>query len=120
MLETHRGPAESILERELFGWDHCEVGQNLIAAWKLPAEFDAAAFTHRQWDAQPDWDLAQMVFVSCRMAGLAGYPEFVGCETEPFPDLLELLPTRERTSFDSDLEQLTGEIADGIHAIDSL
>ena len=28
-------------ERELFGWDHCEMGRQLIGDWKLPENFEA-------------------------------------------------------------------------------
>ena len=41
LLAQHEGPPISILEREreLFGWDHCETGQQFIDAWNLPSEF---------------------------------------------------------------------------------
>ena len=29
-------------ERELFGWDHCETGRQLVGDWKLPEEFESA------------------------------------------------------------------------------
>ncbi len=42
LLEKHRGAAASMLEaeRELFGWDHCEIGRQLIGDWKLPESFE--------------------------------------------------------------------------------
>jgi HD-like signal output (HDOD) protein len=39
LLGAHSGSQRASLnaERELFGWDHCEAGRQLIADWKLPA-----------------------------------------------------------------------------------
>ncbi|MGB6743588.1 MAG: HDOD domain-containing protein [Terracidiphilus sp.] len=123
LLETHQGSALSILEgeRELFGCDHCEAGQRLVASWKLPADFDAAAFDHhsaRQADGA--WGLAELVKVSCKMADAAGFAAFAGCETVPYPELLEQLPQRERRLFYPDLERLAFEVAAGIHAVESV
>jgi HD-like signal output (HDOD) protein len=123
LLETHRGSADSILEREreIFGWDHCETGQRLIADWKLPTEYCGAVHHHhtpRSEDA--DWGLAELAKVSCRMADAAGFPAFAGCEVLPYAELLEQLPERERGAFYPDLAALTHEIEAGIHTIETV
>ena len=48
LLEKHRGSAVSMLEaeRQLFGWDHCETGRQLIGDWKLPDNFEAVVAEH--------------------------------------------------------------------------
>ena len=48
LLEKHCGAAATILEaeRELFGWDHCETGQQLVSDWKLPDDFEAVVAEH--------------------------------------------------------------------------
>jgi putative nucleotidyltransferase with HDIG domain len=123
LLETHHGNAGSILEgeRELYGWDHCETGLQLIADWKLPTDFEAIVSAHhceRRKDGA--WDLAELIKLSCRMADAAGYPAFSGCEVTPYPDLLDQLPARERRLFQRDLETLAHEVSEGIHAIESV
>jgi putative nucleotidyltransferase with HDIG domain len=123
LLAGHRGSAASVLEREreLFGWDHCQTGHRMVAAWKLPADFDAAVFDHhdpRQADGA--WGLAELIKMSCKMADSAGFPAFEGCESIPYPELLEELPARERSLFYPEQERLAVEVAAGIHAVESV
>jgi HD-like signal output (HDOD) protein len=123
LLGSHSGPPASILEaeREIFGWDHCEAGRQLIIDWKLPAEFEAIVAEHhapRQKDGS--WNMADLINVSCRMADTAGFPAFPGCEATPFPDLLEELPARERRLFHTEIEPLTQEIARKIDAVEAV
>jgi putative nucleotidyltransferase with HDIG domain len=123
LLETHRGPAGSILEaeRELFGWDHCETGRQLIANWNLPEDFEAIVADHlcaRRTDGA--WDLAELVKVSCALAGSIGYGGFPGCEPASYADLLDQLPARERRLFQADAETLRNEVAENIRAIESV
>jgi HD-like signal output (HDOD) protein len=123
LLETHCGPAGSILEKEqdLFGWDHCETGQNLVANWKLPPDYKAIVSEHHSLMRRDgSWNMAELINVSCRMADAAGFPAFPGCETTPYADLLDDLPAREHRLFPFDRETLTAEIADSIHAIESV
>jgi HD-like signal output (HDOD) protein len=122
LLETHRGSPFSILPKEkaIFGWDHCEVGRQMIVEWKLPADFAAITSAHhapRQKDAP--WDMANLINVSCRMADTAGFAAFPGCEVAPFSDLLDELPTRDRELFHTTLEPLAEEITRKIHAVEA-
>lgn len=123
LLETHRGAAATILEaeRELFGWDHCETGRQLVSDWKLPENFAAALAKHHA-ERRPDgaWDVAELVKVSCAMASAVGYAAFPGCETTPYPKLLDQLPARERRLFQADAVTLTREVTESIHAIESV
>jgi HD-like signal output (HDOD) protein len=123
LLSTHSGTPASILEaeRELFGWNHCEAGRQLILDWKLPAEFEAVVAEHhapRQKDGS--WNMADLIKVSCRMADTAGFLAFPGCEATPFPDLLEELPARERRLFHTEIEPLAQEIARKIDAVEAV
>ena len=123
LLEGHRGPPASILEneREMFGWDHCEAGKELIASWKLPKEFDAVVAEHHCARGEGGgWGMLELTKVSCRMADAAGYPSFVGCEAAPYDELLDWLPARERGNFFADLEALTSEVSKNIQAIESV
>jgi len=123
LLEKHHGTAVSMLEaeRELFGWDHCEVGRQLIGDWKLPQSFEAVVNEHhseRRTDAP--WDAAELVKVSCVMASAVGFAAFPGCETANYAELIDELPEAQRAMFHLDAETLKGEIAEGIRAIESV
>jgi HD-like signal output (HDOD) protein len=121
-LGAHSGTPASILkaERELFGWDHCEAGRQLIVDWNLPKDFEAVVADHhtpRQKDGS--WGMPDLINVCCRMADTAGFPAFPGCEITPFPDLLEELPERERRLFHTTIEPLAFEIARKINAVET-
>jgi HD-like signal output (HDOD) protein len=123
LLETQTGPPASILlaERELFGWDHCQAGCRLIEDWKLPAEFEEVVSCHHEpRQADDPWSMEALINVSCRMADTAGFTAFPGCETTPFPDLLDELPTRERRLFHTTVETLASEIARKVHSVESV
>jgi HD-like signal output (HDOD) protein len=122
LLGSYSGPPESILkaERDLFGWDHCAAGRELIADWKLPEDFGAIAGEHHGRRAEGgSWEMTDLINVSCRMADAAGYPAFPGCETSRFEDLLKELPTQERRLFHSTVETLTFEVTKRIEAIEA-
>ncbi len=123
LLETHRGGSATILEaeRELFGWNHCETGRQLVADWKLPQDLETVVADHhaeRRNDGA--WDVTELVKVSCAMASSIGYAAFPGCEAAFYPDLLKQLPARERRLFLADAEALKSEVAESIHAIESV
>jgi HD-like signal output (HDOD) protein len=123
LLESHRGPSASVLEaeRDLYGWDHCEIGRQLIADWKLPANFEAVVADHlapRRADGA--WDVPELVKVSCAMASSVGFAAFSRCQPTPFADLLASLPGRERQSLQTDPEILHREIAESIHTVELL
>ena len=122
-LGAHSGTPSSILkaERELFGWDHCEAGRQLIVDWKLPMEFEIIVADHHEpRNKNGAWSMADLVKVCCRMADTAGFPAFPGCEITPYPELLEELPERERRLFHPTIEPLAFEVAKKINAVESL
>jgi putative nucleotidyltransferase with HDIG domain len=123
LLEIHRGSAGSILEAErgLFGWDHCEIGQQLIGDWRLPDNFqDVVTEHHAPRRKDGAWDTAELIKVSCDLAAAIGYAAFPGCETTPYADLLEELPARERRLFYADAKALTEEVTENICAIEAV
>jgi putative nucleotidyltransferase with HDIG domain len=123
LLEKHRGAARSMLEaeRELFGWDHCEIGRQLIGDWKLPENFQAVvADHHSERCTDGAWNPGELVKVSCALASAAGYAAFSGCETASYAELLEVLPAQERMTFYPDAETLRSELARRIDAIESV
>jgi HD-like signal output (HDOD) protein len=122
MLAFHEGPPSAILasERNLFGWDHCEAGRQLIKSWNLPPELDAVVTDHHcARHPEGEWSIPELVKTSCRMADAAGYSAFAGCETTPYGELLDELPARERRLFFPDLESLTADVKKNISAVES-
>lgn len=126
LLGNYSGTAASILEREreLFGWDHCEVGKRLIVDWKLSSDFDAIVSEHhasrKSDDAQDSGGMGEFIKVSCRMADAAGFQAFPGCEVTPYLELLDELPARERNQLPCELDALREEISERIHAVESV
>jgi hypothetical protein len=122
LLQSHIGPNFSILkrERDLFGFDHCEAGRNLVADWNLPPEFESVVACHHE-PRQPrnSWQMMDLIGLSCRMADAAGFPVFPGCEVVSYPELIEELPARERNMFCSDIDTLAFDIASKINALES-
>jgi HD-like signal output (HDOD) protein len=121
LLSSFQGSPSSILdaERNLFGWDHCEAGRNLIVDWKLPTDFEPIVAEHHQPKKKDElWNMTELINVSCRMADAAGFAAFPGCETTPYSDLLKELPARERRSFHATLEALTAEITMRVEAVE--
>ena len=97
LLGSHSGTPASILqgEQDLFGWDHCETGRQLISDWKLPPEFEAVVADHHMPRLNPgSWTIADLINVSCRLADTVGFPAFPGCEATPYPELLQEIPAR--------------------------
>ena len=119
LLETHSGSAASALqaERKLFGFDHCEAGQHLVADWKLPAYFKAVVSDHHSPRRKRDpWQMPDLINVSCRIADAVGFSVFPGCEVIPYGELLDELPDRERKTFCADVELLAFEVSSKINA----
>jgi putative nucleotidyltransferase with HDIG domain len=121
LLETHSGTPGSILkpERQLFGFDHCEAGRNLVADWKLPPSFTAIVSDHHSCAGrETGWGMTALINLSCRMADTVGFAVFPGCEATAYADLLEELPDRERKVFPTDVENFALDIASKINAIE--
>jgi putative nucleotidyltransferase with HDIG domain len=123
LLGKHTGASSSILplEREAFGYDHCEVGAELVASWNLPVAFESIVAKHHSPRQKSDvWDMAALVNVSCRMADTIGFPSFHGVEMTPFAELLEELPTIEPGSDYPEIESLTKDVRTKMEGIESI
>jgi putative nucleotidyltransferase with HDIG domain len=123
LLGSHIGTSASVLdrERETFGKDHCEIGRQLIAEWKLPEDFEeVVADHHAPLQKGCPWGMAELINVSCRMADAAGFAAFSTCQVAPFAMLLDELPARERRLFYTEAETLAFEVSKKIGAIESM
>ena len=72
LLHEHFGPPERILgaERQAFGRGHCEIERQLVADSKLPEVFEPiVAGHHAPRKPCAPWDMAELIHISCRMAG---------------------------------------------------
>jgi putative nucleotidyltransferase with HDIG domain len=121
LLMTHSGSSSSVLlcERDLFGFDHCEAGRNLIVDWKLPADFEAIVSDHHSpREKENVWDLPALINLSCRMADTIGFAVFPQCEITPYADLLAELPQREAKGFHTDREIPAVEVSTKINALE--
>jgi putative nucleotidyltransferase with HDIG domain len=123
LLTAHEGSAASILpcETDLFGCNHAQAGRHLVEEWALPSEFEDIVCDHHE-HRRPDhvWSMVELIKASCKLADASGFPAFPGCETVPFDEICDELPSRERRGFHSDLETLAKEVEAKIKAVESL
>ena len=122
LLEKHAGNAASMMEaeRELFGWNHCEVGRQLVGSWKLPESFLSIVALHHEAPKQEmEWDLTELVKTSCGIASSLGFTAYLGFESTPYATLLERLPERQREALHPEAESLRKHIEKAIHEIES-
>jgi len=123
LLESYEGTPRELLdrEREIFGMDHCEVGDRLVTEWKLPEEFRMIVAAHHATRRTDEgWDMTALIRLSCRMADAAGFAAFLSCKPEPFDKVLQDLPAAERKAFHTEVESLALEITNKIDAIESI
>jgi len=123
LLGRHTGSPDSMLqeERDLFGWDHCETGTQLVSSWNLPADFLASIAHHHEEEEQSSvWDMKKNVHMACLIADTAGFAAFPGCARQVYSELFEALPARIQERFYADIAPLTAEVGDAIHGIESV
>lgn len=121
LLGTHIGTPESLMvrERELFGFNHGELGSTLVEQWNLPEDFAEVVGGPGRIPVSPGtWDAPQIVSLSCEIADAAGYAAFPACHPAAFDALLDKLPTRERRLFHSDVETLGFELSKKIAVVE--
>jgi len=126
LLGKHEGPAASMLEEEaeLFGFNHCEVGNKLIVDWKLSSEFGPIVSDHhspRHTDgAVGCWNMSELIKVSCCLADSIGFPAFPGCIPKPYEELLDLLPPGELSQLPDGAELLEEDVSARIQGVESV
>lgn len=123
LLETHTGTPESMMkvERGLFGFDHVEVGHHLVNDWGLPADFHAV-IGHNTCAPKPGTPLklGELIHLSCRLAGLAGFPAFAGCIHPTFEELRAPLTRHQQARFYPDQDALANDIGARIAGYESI
>ena len=74
-------------ERQVLGFDHCEVGQALLEHWEFPPELICAvAGHHSPWRVEDNQEIAGLVFLADLLANASQreYREAAPVETKPF------------------------------------
>jgi putative nucleotidyltransferase with HDIG domain len=123
LLGKHRGAPREILakERDAFGYDHCEVGQQLISEWKLPGIFEAiVANHHKEPNPAAEWSAPVLVNFSCRMADTIGFPSFHGGDCTAFEDLMNELPAKNGFRPEVTAEALVEEVRAKIESVEAI
>ncbi len=123
LLTAYSGPPDSILycERDLFGFDHCEAGRNLVADWKMPADLEAVISEHHSpRQTGVSWRIPELIKISCRMADSVGFAVFAGCEFTPFTELLHEIPEPDRGSLCTDVEKLSFDVSSKINTLEMM
>lgn len=113
LLEKHKDLPASILEdeKEMFGFDHCEAGYELVHSWMLPPAFDVVVANHHAAKQRgAPWDLTALISLCCRMADTAGFTALPRAQVTPYGDLLRELPRRAAKVLYPDVQGLALEI----------
>jgi HD-like signal output (HDOD) protein len=123
LLQTHRGDAESMLQREhgTFGVNHCEAGGHLVSEWKLPGDFKTILSQHHAPRKEANsWEILDVVHLSCRLADTVGYPAFEECQVTPYPELLGEIPKAHLDVLPTGVASLAFDVSAKINAFESL
>jgi len=126
LLGSFTGSSAEILaaESELFGFDHCEAGMQLIENWKLPHDFEGIVAHHHAEALESadsaDWSMESIIHLACQLADTIGFPAFKHCEYVLYPSLYEQLPARAANHFPAEMEQLADTITAKIRSVESL
>ncbi len=122
-LQSVQGePLEAIQrERELFEIDHCEVGRQLAANWKLPNQFlNVIASHHSAYEDGGGFDLLAVVRLSCRLADTIGFSAAHSVECCSYEEITNALSERVRRLLPTEPEELALRIATKINSIESV
>ena len=126
LLNTFTGSSAAILaaENELFGFDHCQAGHQLIENWKLPNDFEGIVVRHHSEPPEtaehPEWSMDSIIHLACHIADTIGFPAFKHCESSSYADLYVQLPPRAANHFPAEHDSLAETITNKIKSVESL
>ena len=109
-----------LLERQTFGFDHCQAGRALIAAWNLPQHFAVVAGDHHDLKKRNSAPLGvlQVVSLSCAIADTIGFEVARPLQAEPYDGLMKHLPVDCLSRFPADAADLAKRISDKINLLE--
>jgi HD-like signal output (HDOD) protein len=121
LMKTENEPCDAMAkERDLFGIDHCQAGQLLVARWNLPKIFVEVTLRHHDARIAGEPTILTIVRRSCRMADTLGFGVVQPIHALSYEEILRDLPERERNRFPRESSELGQHIAAKINSIESV
>lgn len=105
-------------ERELFGTDHCQVGEELITAWNLPKRFAIIARHHHDAPAESTFDMLAVVRLACALADCIGFSVAQSVNPVSYEKLRAQLPTSRQSVLPADPKELANKIKDQMQVLE--
>jgi putative nucleotidyltransferase with HDIG domain len=106
-------------ERELFGVDHCQVGQLLMSRWKLPQLLIEVASRHHDPPLPTEPAFLTIVRRSCKMADTLGFGAIQPLQPLSYVEILAEIPERERMRFPPKFNEFVEHIASKINSLET-
>lgn len=104
-------------EREKFGIDHCEAGQELAEKWGLPETFVLIAGRHHDRHYGAEFGLLDVVALGCRLADSLGFGVIHTDRAWSLEKAREQLPAKALARFWSDRDALRSAILERLEEI---
>ena len=105
-------PCDILLrERELFGVDHCQAGQQLLKSWNLPERLALVAARHHDTPSDSTFDMLAVIRVACGLADTLGFSATPPATPALYDELRAQLPPSQQEILPPDPQ----ELADKIH-----
>jgi hypothetical protein len=105
-------------EKEVFGADHCAVGNWLAEQWNLPDEFRVITGRHHDPPSGPEMDLLGLVYLGCRLADALGFYVVPPVRPSSLEEICAALPEAARRRFHTDADDLGKSVEVRINALD--
>lgn len=120
---VHEGAVEDTAflldrERERFGIDHCEAGQELAEKWGLPETFALIAGRHHDRHYGVEFALLDVVALGCRLADSLGFGVIPNGRAWSLEQVREQLPAKARARFWGDREALRSAMLERLGELD--
>jgi len=107
-------------EREVFGIDHCQAGEALVIAWRLPFEFIEITSRHHEHTEDGLFDTLAVVKSSCATADALGFGFRPAPADRNCGEILGRAPAYERLLLLPQPEELASRIDRKIQCMDSM
>jgi HD-like signal output (HDOD) protein len=108
------------VEAELFGIDHCAIGERLLVEWGMPNELIHAARLHHEPQSSAQTDSSLLVAAACKMASAAGFAAINYPCPESIDSLIPIMPAAARPMLATDPGRLRQAIDEKIHSLDTV
>ena len=86
-------------ERHLFGIDHCEAGNCIVAKWKLPHILGGVASLHHSQPTDSRFEIVAVARTACQLADALGFAAVRPLQPLGVDEVIATLPDRERNNF---------------------